>query len=452
MPAAAFPPGPKGPILLGNLLDFERDRLGFLLSTARQYGDVVPISLLGGKLLLISDPALIEEVLVQKYRSFTKGQALRGNRLLFGNGILTSEGDFWRRQRKLMVPAFHRERINSYGEYTVAAGQRILGSWCNGQTYDINAEMLRLTLDVVVKTLFDTEVPADVEKIGHAMEIATECALKRTGLLMFVPESVPIPTNLRMRRAVSILDRIVYGFIAERRKTGAQGNDLLSLLIAAQDEDGSQMTDKQLRDEAMTLFLAGHETTALALSWALYLLSQNPDTEAKLLAEIDTVFQGATPTVADRAKLVYTEQVILETMRLYPPAWTLGRAAIEDVQIGPYTVPKDWTVMASQWVLHYDPRYFDSPDEFLPERWENDFAKTLPKYAYFPFGGGPRICIGNTFAIMESILLLATIMQRCRFTFAPGQKIVLEPGITLRPATGLKMTLHQRQPAALEPV
>jgi cytochrome P450 len=263
--------------------------------------------------------------------------------------------------------------------------------------------------------------------------------------LLLVPPWLPTPDNLRLQHTTRRLDRIIYGLIDERRNSPEARDDLLSMLLHAQDEDdGTGMTDKQLRDEVMTLFLAGHETTALALTWAWYLLAQYPDIEAKLADELQAALNGRAPTVADRARLPYTEQVALEVMRLYPPAWAVSREVVQECAIGGHRIPPNTIVLVSQWVMHRDPRYYEEPDRFNPDRWANDFARRLPKYAYFPFGGGPRVCIGNTFAMMEMTLLLAAIAPQFRFRLVPSQTIKLQPAITLRPEQGIRMTLCRR--------
>ena len=443
MSDAVLPDGPKAHGILGNMPAFRRDPLGFLRDCGRQYGDIVPLRFGSRHVYLLKNPDHIEEVLVTHYRNFGKGQALRRSTPLFGNGLLTSEGDFWRRQRKLAQPAFHRERIQAYAHVMAAETKARIAQWRDGETLDIHAEMTKLTLPIAVKTLFGAELERP-ERISQSLELTQSHFEKWIHYLTMLPAWFPTPTIPAMKRAISELDSIVYKLIAERRASGEDTGDLLSMLLRAQDEDdGTRMTDKQLRDEVLTLFLAGYETTALTLTWTLYLVAQHPDVAATLNTELQTVLAGRAPTAADRADLKYTEQVIFESMRLYPPAWTIGRTALQPCVIGGQSLIPGNTVLMSQWVVHRDPRWFADPDVFRPERWQNDFAKTLPKYAYFPFGGGPRVCIGNTFALMESVLLLATILQQWRFELVPDQEITLRPSVTLRPRNGIQMKLSR---------
>jgi cytochrome P450 len=392
---------------------------------------------------IFNHPDDIEAVLVTLNKKFIKGRALRANKRLFGEGLLTSEGEAWLRQRRLAQPAFHRSRIASYADTMVRFTEQMLGGWRDGDGCNVHEEMMRLTLAIVAKTLFDADVTREAKEIGEALEVVMEVNTDPRRLL-FVPAWLPTPANLAMRRAVRRLDRVIYRIISERRASGRDSGDLLSLLLHAQDEDGSQMSDVQLRDEAVTLFLAGHETTAITLSWTWWLLAQHPKIEAKLHAELAAVLGGRVPTFKDLPRLGYLEMILSESLRLYPPAWSMVRMAIEDSEIGGYRVPAGCGVAMSQYVVHRDPRFFDAPDEFRPERWENDLAKRLPRFAYFPFGGGPRICIGNSFALMEASLTLATIAQEFRLSLVPGQSVEPLPSITLRPKNGINVILHKR--------
>jgi cytochrome P450 len=444
MASIALPASPKGHFLSGNLPDYRRDPLGFFRRCAQEYGDFVPLRFGPVQAVLLNHPDLVEELLVTNYRNVIKGRILRNSPLL-GNGLLTSEGDFWRRQRKLAQPAFHRERIAAYGAQMVACAERRMADWQDGETRDMHAEMMRLTLDIVVSTLFGGEVEGKAGDVGSLLHFAQDYAERRMKRLFLVPPWLPTPDNLRLRHITRRLDGIIYGLIDERRNSPEERDDLLSMLLHAQDEDdGTGMTDRQLRDEVMTLFLAGHETTALALSWAWYLLAQHPEIEAKLADELRSVLNGRPPTVADRASLPYTERVALEVMRLYPPAWAVSREVVQECEIGGRRIPPGTIVLVCQWAMHRDPRYYDEPDSFNPDRWANDFARRLPKYAYFPFGGGPRVCIGNTFAMMEMTLLLAAIAPQFRFRLVPNQTIKLQPAITLRPEQGIRMTICRR--------
>jgi cytochrome P450 len=363
---------------------------------------------------------------------------------LLGNGLLTSEGDFWRRQRRLAQPAFHRQRIGAYGEVMVEYTTRLMSSWREGEVRDIHREMMRLTLEIVVKTLFNADVSGDAEKVARVLEKIVQPFASQATLKWILDNRLPTPTHRRFNQAAREIDEIVYRIIGERRSSGSDEGDLLSMLLAAHDEDGSQMTDRQLRDEVMTIFLAGHETTALTLSWVWYLLAKNPEVERKFHEELDEVLNGRLPTVDDLPLLKYTEMIAKESMRLYPPAYGLGRQPLEDCEIGGYLVPRKSQVFMFPWALHRDPRFFEEPQSFRPDRWTEAFTNSLPKYAYFPFGGGPRACIGNYFAMMEVVLLLATIGQRFRFSLASEQSIDLLPAMSLRPKGDINVTIHSR--------
>jgi cytochrome P450 len=385
-------------------------------------------------------------VLVTNARKYSKGRVLRANRHVFGEGLLTSEGEFWLRQRRLAQPAFHRARIASYAATMVEYTEKLLEGWRDGEERDAHQEMMRLTLRIVGKTLFDADVERDAQHVGKSLELLLEIGadFRRT---IFVPHWLPTPTNLRVKQEVAQIEKILYRIIAERRASGRDAGDLLSMLLAAQDEDGSRMTDKQLRDETITLFLAGHETTASTLSWAWWLLAQNPAVEVKLHSELDAVLGGRAPTLEDLPNLPYTNHVITEVLRLYPTAWGLARLVVEDDEIAGYPATKGMGVAMAQWVVHRDPRWYEEPEAFRPERWQDDLLKRLPRFAYFPFGGGARQCIGNTFALMEAALVLATIAQKFRLLLVAGHPVLPLASITLRPRHGVRVRLELRQPA-----
>jgi cytochrome P450 len=429
---------------MASFKNYSRDPLSIMPKLAREYGDIVTMRYYNFRVYFVSHPDYIEQVLVGDNRKFIKGRVLRKNKQLFGNGLLTSEGDFWLRQRRLAQPAFHRARIASYAGTMVRYAERLLAEWRDREERDIHAEMMRLTLQIVAKTLFDADVDGEAKQVGRALVALMEFNSDFRKLLL-TPTWLPTPRKIRATIATWRLDKIIFRFIAERRASGKDSGDLLSMLLAARDEDGSRMTDRQLRDEAITIFLAGHETTANALSWTWMLLAQNPDVEAKLHAELEAVLAGRAPSVEDLASLRYTGHVITESMRLYPPAWGMARVAIEDVEIGGYPIPKGCGVSLAQWVVHRDPRWFDAPEQFRPERWEGDLLKRLPRFAYFPFGGGPRQCIGNNFAVMEATLLLATIAQKFRVRLVPGHQVVPMPSITLRPRFGIRARIEGRE-------
>jgi cytochrome P450 len=444
-----FPPGPSEGLKRWSLGPLNNTPLEYFTMVARKYGDIAGLRVLNFKTIFINLPDLIEEVLVTNSRRYIKGRVLRANRHVFGEGLLTSEGDFWLRQRRLAQPAFHRARIASYAATMVEYTERLLKRWQGAQECDVHQEMMRLTLQIVGKTLFDADVERDAQEVGKSLEQLLEIGanFRRT---IFVPHWLPTPANLRMKREVEQIEKILYRIIAERRASGRDAGDLLSMLLAAQDEDGSKMTDRQLRDETITLFLAGHETTASTLSWTWWLLAQNPLVERKLHAELDAVLGDRAPTLDDLPKLVYTGHVITEALRLYPAAWGMARLAAEDHEIAGYPVTKGMGVAMAQWVVHRDPRWYDAPEEFRPERWENDLIKRLPRFAYFPFGGGPRQCIGNAFALMEATLILATIARKFRLHLVAGHPVVPLASITLRPRHGIRVTLESREKISAE--
>jgi cytochrome P450 len=436
-------PGPPARFLTGHLNDFSADPLGFLTRTAREYGEVVPYTFLGGRTYLVNSPEVIESLLTARYREFIKTLGLRTRlmRRLLGSGLVTSEGDFWVRQRRLAQPAFHRQRIAAYGEVMVAYTERMVGSWKVGETRDLHDDMMRLTLEIVAKTLFDAEIAGAAPEAGTALEqLMQHFPSSQWTLMAFVDGILPTPGAIRARNAIRRLEGIVFRVIAERRRSGSDRGDLLSMLLHARDEDGSQMTDSQLRDEALTFLFAGHETTALALTWTWYLLSEHPDVEQKLHAELRSVLEGRAATVADLPRLRYAEQVIKEAMRLYPPVWAIGRETTAECEIGGHRVPKGSQLLLSQWVTHRDPRFWDEAERFRPERWSED----TPRFAYFPFGGGPRGCIGQSFALMEAVLILTTIARRFRLALAPGHPVVPWATMTLRPRHGMRMVVTAR--------
>jgi len=444
-PAAAFPPGPAVSRLGSLTYSFTRDPLNFLTNVARTYGDLASYRMGGEQLYVVNDPQWIKDILVTHNRNFTKSRGLERTKKLLGNGLLTSEKAFHLRQRRLMQPAFHRERIAAYGRTMVDYADRMRRSWSDGAALDVSTEMMRLTLSIAGKTLFDVDVESQAAEIGRALTDVMHSFWMTMLPFAEAMEKLPVGPMARARRARQRLDAIIYGLIAERRANRTDRGDLLSMLLLAQDEDdGSVMTDAQVRDEAMTIFLAGHETTANALTWTWYLLSQSPEAEAALHAEIDRVLGGRLPGVADLPALSFVEKVVAEAMRLYPPAWIIGRRAIEPYEIGGYVAPARSIFLMSQWVMHRDARFFPEPDRFHPDRWTPAFKAALPKFAYFPFGGGPRQCIGESFAWMELVLVVATVAQRWRLRLVPGHPVVPQPLVTLRTKGGMKMTVGSR--------
>lgn len=438
------PPGPKGTLLGGNVRQFRAALLNFLLETAREYGPLASFRIGPRRVFLASGPDLIEQVLVTDAKHYIKHFGARAFKPVLGNGLVTSEGAFWHRQRKLIQPAFLKIRVQSYAQIMAELTDQMLDSWSPGKSVQIDNEFEALTSKIALKTLFDLEDSGDRQRFSGTLKLAFELMDVRLRRIFKLPLWVPTPANLRLQGAVGELDRTVEGFIASGRSRRDIGDDLLSRLLVAQHEDGTRMSDLQLRDEAMTLYLAGHETTALTLAWSWYLLSQNPNVENKLVSEWQHVLTGATPAADQLHRLPYTAAVIAESMRLYPPVYVIGREATDDLELGGYRVKRGYTVLMSQWVNHRDPRYFPEPEEFRPERWENGLAKRIPKFAYYPFGGGQRLCVGSSFALMEAAIILAAVGQRYRFTLDPDAVIGIKPQITLLPANGIPATLERR--------
>jgi cytochrome P450 len=442
------PPGPRGLPLLGMALQVLHDPLGTLQRISREYGDIVRIPIVSDSRIFLNHPNYIEQVTVIQQSKFHKSKLTKDvTERLLGEGLLISEGDFWRRQRRLAQPAFQRNRINEYAATMVESAEAHSQKWLDSEERDIAHEMMALTLDIAVRTLFGTTLPAEARQVGRSLEFLMRYSLRRTRSPFKLPEKWPTPANRRAEREIQFLDSLVYRIIDERKRLGdaSEHNDLLSLLMAAMDEDGSQMTPKQLRDEIMTLFTAGHETTALTLSWAWYLLSKNPSAETRLYEELRVVLAGRPPSMADLGQLPYLRGVVNEVLRLYPPAYVLARTSIAPCTIGGYELPIGSTIVFSQWVTHRDARFFNDPNAFIPERWLDGLEDRLPAGAYFPFGDGPRRCIGQNFALMEVVLVLATIAQKFQFRLASGQKIVPDPLVTLRPRNGIRMRIDARR-------
>jgi len=420
-------------------------RLEFFTQCARTYGDVVALRIVNKPIVMFNRPDLIEQVLVTHASKFVKHFGLRVYKPVLGNGLVTSEGDFWRRQRKLAAPAFQAARIAEYASDMVSATARMLDEWSDSEIRDVHADMMRLTLHIACTTLFGVQNPPDADVVGEALYEGMVVLGRRIRRIFPTPDWVPTRDNRQLRRSLDTLGRIVNDILQNQHEShGEQGSHLLARLLAARDEDGSRMSDRQLFDEALTLLLAGHETTALALSYSLYLLAEHPQTQEKLQAEVGDVLAGRLPSYADLPRLEYTRRVVTEALRLYPPADVLGREALEDCTIEGIPIPRGTTVFMSQWVMHRDPRYFADPLRFYPDRWTPDFERELPRFAYFPFGGGPRYCIGQTFATTEAILLLAMICQRFVFAPMPGFELSLWPNITLRPRDGIPLMVTRR--------
>lgn len=443
MSTIKLPPGPQGRLLIGHLPEIRNDPIGFFSNCARQYGDIFRWSFGPLPAYVVNHPSLIEAILITQVHKFAKSSVYRRGLRILGNGLVNSEGTFWQRQRRLVQPGFHQNRIASYSNIMIDYTQRLLEQWQDGEVRDIHQEMMTLALAIVAKALLDVDITDDREGIHAALNVVIHENDQLVNQYL-IPNWLPTPSHFRYQQATQQLDAIIYRMIAERRATGNDKGDLLSLLLQVRDEDGSQMTDQQVRDEAATLLLAGHETTANALTWLWFLLAQHPQTEAKLHEELQTVLGGRLPTLQDIPRLQYTEFVVLESMRLYPPVWGMSRVATETCELGNYSIPVGTTVFMSQWLMHRDPRYFDQPTEFNPDRWRDNLLKHLPPCTYFPFGAGSRICIGKAFAMMEAVLLAATIASQFRLRLVSDWPVVLEPSLTLRPKHGMKMVLTRQ--------
>jgi len=440
----ALPPGPRGISFLWRLLRSPEGWLDFLAACHRQYGNVVYFRFLGVPACLINDPAGIERVLVTDHQNFTKSMDYRALSRVLGQGLLTSEGEFWKRQRRLVQPAFFRERILSYGGLMTSYTARMMDTWQTGEVRDVHRDMMHVTLQIAARSLFNVEIEGDAGTIGRALTVVLDAMPKLAGFA-FLPDWVPVPGLGAFRRALADLDQIVYGIIRDRRASGARPGDLLDMLLDARDENGAGMSDLHLRDEVMTLLLAGHETTANTLAWTLYLLAQNPERQSRLEAEVRTVLDGHVAEAASLDRLPYTQMALMEAQRLYPPAWAIGRKALRDFEVSGYRIPAGTNIIVSQWVLHRDPRLYPDPERFDPERWREEVAgrRSLPKFAYLPFGAGPRVCVGASLALTESALVLATLIERFRFSLASAEPVKAFPSVTLRPKQGLRLRVER---------
>jgi cytochrome P450 len=446
-PQLPFPPGPKGNFFLGSARELARSWPGHSERCKQQYGDIVCYRFLHVPICQLTHPDHIEYVLVKNAANFHKSRDYAAFKFFLGNGLLTNEGASWRAQRQLVQPAFRHENIAGYAEIMADSAATHLSRWKDGEKRDLHQEMGELALDIVAKSLFGANVGHAAETIGEEVAAVMERFFAQAAMSFLLPDKFPIPKTPRLMRSKKRLDDIVLSIIRMRQASKTPANDLLQRLLDARDEQGVRMNEEQLREEVMTLFIAGHETTANALTWTWYLLSQNPDIEKRLAAELDSVLAGRAPALADLPRLPYTEMVLKESMRLYPPAWGVGRRALEDFEVGGYRIPAGTNVFMLQWVTHRDSRFFPEPERFEPERWRDDPIRKgrIPRFAYFPFGGGPRVCIGAGFAMMEATLLLATIAQRYRFTLGPDTVVTPFFSITLRPKYGLPMQVHRRE-------
>ncbi|WP_078427344.1 cytochrome P450 [Alkalihalobacterium alkalinitrilicum] len=439
--------GPKGKWLTGNLNDFQQDPLHFLTELSIEYGEVAKFRL-GPfqKVYHVSNPNLIKEILVTKQNKFTKSKDLNVLKDVVGEGLLTSEKDFHMKQRRLIQPAFKKSHITNYAHDMIDVTTDYISHWEENREYQMAQEMMNITLGIITKTMFSMSFQEGSDVIGTPIESFMKLAIKRMRSIVPLPLWLPTKNNLLYKKSILKLEQVLGNIIEQRKKSGEKLDDLLGMLMEARSEvDGLGMSDKQLKDELMTIFLAGHETTANALTWCLFLLTQNPHVVKKLNEEIDLVIGDRNVVPDDYMKLHYTQNIIWETLRLYPPAYVIGRQVDEDVEVGDYLFQKGEMILISSYVLQRDPTYFEQPLSFMPERFENEMVKSLPPYAYFPFGGGPRVCIGNHFAIMEAVLVLACICQKYNLALAPHHhEVKPQPLITLRPKRGINIVLTKK--------
>jgi len=442
-----LPPGPKGRFLLGSIVEVSRDWLGFYERCADEYGDVVRVHLAHVPVYLVVHPRDIETVLVTQAGNFTKSADYRALARVLGNGLLTSEGEFWKRQRGLIQPAFHRQNILAYAQVMTEAAGRMLDSWKNEGERNIHDDLMSVTLQIVAQCLYGAEVSGSAERVGQAMEVVMQRFVINASLALLFFFDMPVFLARREQRAIRDLDKIIGGMIRKRRSSNEPREDLLDMLLQARDADGHPMSDTQLRDEVMTLFLAGHETTAIALSWACYLIAQNAHVEAALLEELREVLSDRVPIPDDLPRLRYTEMVLKEAMRLYPAVWGIGRKAIADCELGGYRIRAGSNLFILQWRTQRDARFFPDPERFDPERWRDDPVRSgkIPRFAYFPFGGGPRVCVGASFAMMEATLLLAMIQQRFHLELVPDHPVEILASVTLRPKYGIRVIAKRRR-------
>jgi cytochrome P450 len=443
MPLTA--PGPAGLHLVRQIPTIQRDPLGFLLSSARTYGGVVQFPVGNLPVYALSEPEGIKHVLQDNHRNYHK-DTLQFNTLslVSGDGLLTSDGDHWLRQRRMMQPAFHRQRIHAFGEQMTAATERMLARWDalpGGTTLDVDAEMMKMTLEIVGHTLFSVDLSSDAGNLVHAVLVALDYIVYRAQTPLALPVVVPTLRNRRFRAALQMLDRAVEHLLADRRAQANGHDDLLAMLLEARSETGAPMSDRQLRDEIITLIIAGHETVASALTWTWHLLSLHPGVVDQWQVELASVLGGRTPVTEDVPRLPYTRAILDEALRLYPPAWLITRNSIGADSIAGYSIPPNALIIISPYVVHRQPALWPEPEAFQPERFLAE--PDAPRFAYLPFGGGPRLCIGNAFALAEGVLVLATVAQRYRLEGASGRTVRVDPLVTLRPHGGLPMVLRR---------
>ena len=438
-------PGPRGLPLLGMMPEMVSDMLELFTTTAREYGGIAQFKLLNKSYLLVTNPDYVKYILQDNYKNYIRGRSVETGRVLLGNGLPLIDGDFWLRERRLLQPAFHRERLGKLTETIVNVIGKFMQDWeakpKRSEIVDLDDEMMRLTLTVIIKSMFSANIDAKIPALSHAFNVASKFMLWRSQKMWTPPLSVPVPRNVEYNRALQVLNNTIYPLIKESRENPR--DDLLGMMLAMRDaETGEGMSDQQARDEVVTIFFAGHETAAATMTWIFYLLSQHPEVEDRMRAEVKTVLQGRLPGFADLPNLVYTQQVIHESLRLYPAAYLFAREALVEDVIDGYVIPTNTMIFITPYVTHRVAKYWPDPERFDPERFAPEQSASRPRHTYIPFGEGPHVCIGNNFALMEMQLILAMTLQRFRLKLVPNHPIALKPEATLRPKYGMKMKIE----------
>ena len=438
-------PGPRGLPFLGVMPEMIGDMLGLFMNTAREYGGIAQFKLLNKSYLLVTDPEYVKYILQDNYKNYIRGRSVETGRVLLGNGLPLIDGDFWLRERRLLQPAFHRERLGKLVDTVTNVLRVFVQDWAGkaerNQILDLDDEMMRLTLTAIIKSMFHAQIEDQIPALSYAFNVASKFMLWRSQQMWKLPLSVPLPRHVEYNRALKILNDTIYPLIADARKNPK--GDLLSMMLEMRDaETGEGMSDRQARDEVVTIFFAGHETTAATMTWAFYQLSQHPDIEERLRTEIKSVLNGRTPGFVDLPKLVYLQQFINEVLRLYPAAYLFAREAIVDDVLDRYPVPANTLIFISPFVTHRDANYWPDPERFNPDRFAPEQVASRPRHVYYPFGEGPHVCIGNNFALMEMQLILTMALQRFRLRLVPDHPIAFKPEATLRPKHGMKMTVE----------
>ena len=438
-------PGPRGYPLLGVMPEMISDMLGLFTNTAREYGGIAQFKLLNKSYLLVTNPDYVKYILQDNYKNYIRGSSVETGRVLLGNGLPLIDGDFWLRERRMLQPAFHREQLGKLANVVTDVIDTFMQDWDGKakrqQSLDMDDEMMRLTLTAIIKSMFGAQIDDKIQSLSQAFNVASKFMLWRSQQMWALPLSVPVPRNMQYNRALKVLNNNIFPLIADGRQHPR--DDLLGMMLAMRDADtGEGISDEQARDEVVTIFFAGHETTAATMAWAFYLLSQHPDVEAKMRAEVTTLLNGRSPTLADLPKLTYMQQVLNEVLRLYPAAYLFAREAVVDDRVDGYFVPANTLIFITPFVTHRDPKYWPDPERFDPERFTSEQVTSRPRHVYFPFGEGPHVCIGNNFALMGMQLILAMTLQRFHIKLVPNHPIAFKPEATLRPKYGMKMLVE----------